>query len=162
MTIFDTAGHDDLGRIRPIAYNGADCFLICYAMNDRNSFKNACTKWLNEIKNCAQTAPCILVGTKSDLRTEANKRSAEELELDGSSRVNPNSFVSHEELMENAKKHNFQGAVECSSKNFQDSQLNKVFLTAFRAVFQYRALIDQEQAKEKHRLTFNNSNAAAQ
>ena len=107
MTIFDTAGHDDLGRIRPIAYNGADCFLICYAMNDRNSFKNACSKWLNEIKNCASTAPCILVGTKSDLRSEANKRSAEEIKLDGSSRVNPNTFITYEELMENAKKYNF-------------------------------------------------------
>ena len=71
LTVFDTAGHDDLGRIRPIAYNGADAFIICYAVNDRNSFKNACTKWLLEVKNCAAAAPCILVGTKSDLRKEA-------------------------------------------------------------------------------------------
>ena len=68
LTIFDTAGHDDLGRIRPIAYNGADCFLVCFAINDRNSFENATSKWLSEIKTCAQMAPCILVGTKSDLR----------------------------------------------------------------------------------------------
>ena len=53
LTIFDTAGHEDLGRIRPIAYNGADCFIVCYAVNDRNSFKNACTKWLQEVKTCA-------------------------------------------------------------------------------------------------------------
>ena len=53
LMIFDTAGHDDLGRIRPIAYNGADAFIVCYAINDRNSFKNACNKWLQEVKNCA-------------------------------------------------------------------------------------------------------------
>jgi len=53
LTIFDTAGHEDLGRIRPIAFNGADAFLVCYAINDRNSFKNAYTKWLAEIKTCA-------------------------------------------------------------------------------------------------------------
>ena len=94
LTIFDTAGHDDLGRIRPIAYNGADCFIVCYAINDRNSFKNASTKWLQEIKNCAQAAPCILVGTKSDLRNEADERLVEEMKVDGSSRVNPNQFVS--------------------------------------------------------------------
>ena len=68
LMIFDTAGHDDLGRIRPIAYQNTDCFIVCYATNDRNSFKNATSKWLNEIKSCAQSAPCILVGTKSDLR----------------------------------------------------------------------------------------------
>lgn len=80
LTIFDTAGHDDLGRIRPIAYNGADCFIVCFAINDRNSFNNACTKWLSEIKTCAQTAPCLLVGTKSDLRNGAvaSQRSSHE------------------------------------------------------------------------------------
>lgn len=59
----------------------------------------------------------------------------------GRSNINPNTFITHEELMENAKKFNFQGAIECSSKNFQDSQLNRVFLTAFKAVSQYRALL---------------------
>ena len=120
LTIFDTAGHDDLGRIRPIAYNGADCFIVCYAVNDRNSFKNAQTKWLQEIKNCAQAAPCILVGTKSDLRTEAEEKLSEDMKSAGSSKVNLNKFVSQEELMHNAKNYNFQGAIECSSKNFQD------------------------------------------
>ena len=95
LMIFDTAGHDDLGRIRPIAYQGTDCFLVCYATNDRNSFKNATTKWLSEIKSCATAAPCILVGTKSDLRAEAEVQSQEEIKLEGSSRVNPNAFVSY-------------------------------------------------------------------
>lgn len=81
LTIFDTAGHDDLGTIRPIAYANTDCFLVCYSVNDRNSFNNACSKWLSEIKTCAKTAPCILVGTKSDLRTAAEeaKESGEEV-----------------------------------------------------------------------------------
>lgn len=156
LTIFDTAGHDDLGRIRPIAYNGADCFIVCYAVNDRDSFKNASTKWLQEIKNCAQVAPCILVGTKSDLRKEAEDAAGEELKQDRSSqRDNDLSrFVTTEELMESAKKFNFQGAIECSSKNFQDSQLNRVFLTAFRAVFQYRELMKDQKS-------LNHSNKSA-
>ena len=69
LTIYDTAGHDDLASIRPIAYANTDCFIICYSVNDRNSFHNAKTKWLGEVKSCAQTAPCILVGTKTDLRS---------------------------------------------------------------------------------------------
>ena len=90
-------------------------------MNDRNSFKNASTKWLQEVKTCAMTAPCILVGTKSDLRKEADEKLEKDIELDGSSHVNPNAFVTKEQLMDAAQKFNFQGAVECSSKNFQDS-----------------------------------------
>ena len=71
LQIFDTAGHDDLSRIRPIAFTGADCFLICYAINDRNSFRNAYTKWMQEVKSASRKAPVMLVGTKSDLREEA-------------------------------------------------------------------------------------------
>ena len=37
LQIWDTAGHEDLGRLRPIAYNGADCFLVCFSLVDRQS-----------------------------------------------------------------------------------------------------------------------------
>ena len=74
LTIFDTPGHEDLATLaRPIAYYNADCFLVCYAINDRNSFNNACSNYLNEIKAIAKNAPCILVGTKTDLRTDASE-----------------------------------------------------------------------------------------
>ena len=39
LSIWDTAGHDDLGRLRPIAYNGVDCFLVCFDLVDRTSLK---------------------------------------------------------------------------------------------------------------------------
>ena len=141
LTIFDTAGHDDLSALRPISYGGTDCFLICYAINDRNSFENASRKWLAEIKTCASLAPCILVGTKSDLRSSAQQEHEESKSSYSQSMADiNNTFVSTEEMMEAAKRNFFQGAVECSAKNFQDASLNKVFLTAFKAVFQYREL----------------------
>ena len=87
LTIYDTAGHEDLGRIRPIAYNNTDCFLICYSINNRESFKNATTKWLQEIKNTAQQAPYILVGTKSDLRKQAEEMAAVETAASATSKV---------------------------------------------------------------------------
>ena len=30
LEIWDTAGQADLGRVRPIAYQGANCFLVCF------------------------------------------------------------------------------------------------------------------------------------
>ena len=129
LTIFDTAGHEDLGNVRPIAYPDTDCFLICYAVDNRESFKNAYTRWIDEVRSYVKEAPCILVGTKSDKRGQASHDGAEEAK-----------FVTPEEAKQAAKDHNFQGAVECSAKNFNDRQLNKVFLMAFRTVFAYRGM----------------------
>ena len=70
LQIWDTAGHDDLGRLRPIAYAGTKCFIICFSLMQRNSLNNACKKWMSEVKTTARTCPCILVGTKLDLREE--------------------------------------------------------------------------------------------
>ena len=30
LRVQDTAGHEDLGRLRPIAYSNTDCFVICF------------------------------------------------------------------------------------------------------------------------------------
>ena len=73
LQIWDTAGHEDLGRLRPIAYANTDCFMICFSLVDKNSLKQACTKWIAEVKATAKSCPCILVGTKMDLRDEREK-----------------------------------------------------------------------------------------
>ena len=55
--------------------------LLCYAVNDRDSYKNVDQKvssfsqppqWIPELRTSAPSVPIILVGTKLDLRTEAN------------------------------------------------------------------------------------------
>ena len=70
LQIWDTAGHPDLGRLRPIAYSNTDCFIICFSMVDRESLSNACGAWLREVKSTTKACPCILVGTKLDLRDQ--------------------------------------------------------------------------------------------
>ena len=69
LHVWDTAGQDDLSRLRPLAYPNANCFLVCFSLVDKDSLKNACNTWRNELitlgpSNC----PKILVGLKSDLR----------------------------------------------------------------------------------------------
>ena len=69
----DTAGHADLGRLRPIAYNNTDCFIICFSLVEPSTMESACTTWLAEVKNCVKSCPCILVGTKLDLREDIER-----------------------------------------------------------------------------------------
>ena len=74
LHVWDTAGQEDLARLRPLAYPNANCFLVCFSLVDRESLKSACNQWRNELitlgpSNC----PKILVGLKADLREEYMK-----------------------------------------------------------------------------------------
>ena len=69
LKIWDTAGQEEFKAVRPVAYNDADCFVVCLSLADKDTLKNACNKWKKELtqlgpKNC----PKVLVGTKKDLR----------------------------------------------------------------------------------------------
>ena len=98
LQIWDTAGHEDLGRLRPIAYTNTDCFMICFSLVDKNSLKQACTKWIAEVKATAKSCPCILVGTKMDLRDEREKENDPAKMKD---------VVTNEELKKYAAQYNF-------------------------------------------------------
>ena len=68
LEIFDTAGHEDFQRMRPISYNKADVIIICFSLVDRDSLTNAYTKWFKEVRTLGPKCPIILCGTKMDLR----------------------------------------------------------------------------------------------
>ena len=68
LQIWDSAGQDDYSRLRPLGYADADVFLLCYSINDRDSFKNIEQKWMAELRTSAPAVPIILVGTKCDYR----------------------------------------------------------------------------------------------
>ena len=135
LSIWDTAGHDDLGRLRPIAFANTDCFLICFSLMDRNSLKRAVSKWIAEVKATAKACPCVLVGTKLDLREERERQARESSTNSAAIMAD---CVSTEEAQKEARDARFQGYVECSAK--ERKGLNKVFHTAFKVVFQLRAI----------------------
>ena len=135
LQIWDTAGHDDLGRLRPIAYANTDCFIICFSLMQKNSLENACKKWISEVKTTARSCPCILVGTKLDLREEL-ERSGDEAKL--------RECVTNAEIEQAAKKYAFQGFVVCSAK--EKKGLNKVFHTAFKVVFQMKNMNNRTES----------------
>jgi len=70
LHLWDTAGQEDYDRLRPLSYPGADVVLLCFSTISQASFDSIKEKWAPEIAHYIPTVPCILVGTKIDLREE--------------------------------------------------------------------------------------------
>ncbi|KAJ7024162.1 P-loop containing nucleoside triphosphate hydrolase protein [Mycena alexandri] len=73
--IFDTVSgpsplyaHNDLDRLRPLAYPQTDVFLVCFSIGLPNSFANVRKKWFPELQHHCPDVPCLLVGTQIDFR----------------------------------------------------------------------------------------------
>ncbi|XP_072239994.1 rho-related GTP-binding protein RhoU-like [Leuresthes tenuis] len=70
VQLCDTAGQDELERLRPLCYRNADVFLLCYSVVRPCSFRNLTNKWVPEIRQHCPGVPLILVGTQLDLRED--------------------------------------------------------------------------------------------
>ncbi|XP_014247352.1 rho-related GTP-binding protein RhoN-like [Cimex lectularius] len=77
--------------VRPLAYQDAQVFLLCFCVADPDSLDNAVNKWYPEIReHCANTA-VILCGCQVDLRSD--KLTVSELSLVFKSPVTPEQGV---------------------------------------------------------------------
>ncbi|XP_049428584.1 rho-related GTP-binding protein RhoU-like isoform X2 [Epinephelus fuscoguttatus] len=70
LQLCDTAGQDELERLRPLCYKNADVFLLCYSIVRPCSFRNLINKWVPEIRQHCPGTPLVLVGTQLDLRED--------------------------------------------------------------------------------------------
>ena len=84
LGLWDTAGQEEFGRLRPLAYPGTDVFLIAFSVIEPSSFTNARkkvkasnTQWYPEIEAVVPGAIKIFVGNKTDLR-ESEAKSAKD------------------------------------------------------------------------------------
>ncbi|XP_058116579.1 ras-like GTP-binding protein RhoL [Anopheles ziemanni] len=108
LTLWDTAGQEDYERVRPLCYPGTSCFLVCYSISNRTSYKNVLSKWWPEIKTHLPKTPIVLVGTKSDERRRKRGK-----------------FVTPDEGLQLKRQINAHAFVECSAK--EKHNLEKVF-----------------------------------
>ena len=51
MQIWDTAGQERFSVMTKNYFKGAHAVIICFALNDKESFKNSAEKWLKQVKN---------------------------------------------------------------------------------------------------------------
>ena len=70
IDLWDTAGIDDYDRLRPLSYKNTDVFLICFSINNRDSFKNIAKKWIPEINHHCPNVPFLIIRNKHDLKHE--------------------------------------------------------------------------------------------
>ncbi|XP_005089068.1 rho-related GTP-binding protein RhoN [Aplysia californica] len=70
MSIWDTSGDVGYDRVRPLSYTEADLVIICFAIDRPESMEEVVAKWYPEVKEHCPNQPVMLVGCKSDMRSE--------------------------------------------------------------------------------------------
>ena len=68
IDLVDTSGKDE-DKLRSLSFNNCHIFMLMFAVNQRDSFINCKVKWLKEITQTAPGTPFILIGTKSDIKS---------------------------------------------------------------------------------------------
>lgn len=62
IQLHDTAGQEDFDRLRKVIYKQADAFILCYSVDNTQSYNNCSDKWIQELRSSQPNAPIVLVG----------------------------------------------------------------------------------------------------
>eukprot|EP00700_Malawimonas_jakobiformis_P002660 EC724658.1.p1 GENE.EC724658.1~~EC724658.1.p1 ORF type:complete len:187 (+),score=24.96 EC724658.1:103-663(+) len=114
LELWDTAGQEDYDRLRPLSYPDSNLVLIVFSLENQESAKNVEDRWFKEVRQHTQ-APILLIGTKLDLRLDANPQ-----------------HITTSQGKEMASRIGAIGYIETSAKTRQNVQL--VFETGVRAL----------------------------
>lgn len=63
-------GQEEYDKLRPFSYANADVVLIAFSVDKPKSLENSQGKWIAEVLHYCPDVPIILVGLKTDLRTQ--------------------------------------------------------------------------------------------
>ncbi len=66
LNVWDIGGKEEYDRLRPFGYVNASAVLMCFALDDRQSFYNLFDKWIPEVAARCPRVPLVLVGLKRD------------------------------------------------------------------------------------------------
>ncbi|KAJ1566814.1 GTP-binding protein Rho1, partial [Cladochytrium tenue] len=123
LSLWDTAGQEEYERLRPLSYADSHVVLICFDVTEIDSLDNVSEKWFAEVAQHVPGIPIILVGLKTDLRSDPQRLA--QLSQRGQ---RPLTF---EEGLAMAQRIGAARYVECSARN--NHNVNAVFEAAARA-----------------------------
>lgn len=125
-------------RLRPLSYPQTDIFLVCASVVTPAAFDNVKSKWLPEIQHHSPGTPFILIGTKTDLRTDPQTLA----ELEGKGQT----VISQQQGEALCAELKGQRYMECSARS-QDG-LKQVFDEAIRVVIAaHNASLNRKKSK---------------
>lgn len=128
LGLWDTAGQEGYDRLRPLSYPQTDVFLICFSVNQPNSFSNIEQKWKPELNHHASGVPFLIVGTKADIRED-------DAQVQGLKEKGK--YKTFDEFQTAALGMGAQKYLECSA--LKQTGLKEVFDEAIRAALKHKA-----------------------
>ncbi|XP_057680944.1 rho family GTPase 3a [Corythoichthys intestinalis] len=72
LSLWDTSGSPYYDNVRPLSYPDSDAVLICFDISRPETLDSVLKKWKGEILEFCPNTKILLVGCKSDLRTDLN------------------------------------------------------------------------------------------
>ncbi|ELR18616.1 Ras subfamily protein [Acanthamoeba castellanii str. Neff] len=130
VSLWDSMGVDSYRRLRALAAGSTDMFVICFAVDDPESYASVRTKWVPEVQT--HSKPFIVLALKTDLR-----------------RVAGSSVITEEEGRKLAEEVGAQGYAEASAQDM--SGLPMPILESYRARMKFLSSGPSDGAKRRIR-----------
>lgn len=124
LSLWDTSGSPYYDNVRPLCYSDSDAVLLCFDISRPDIVDSALKKWKAEIQDFCPNTRILLIGCKTDLRTDVCTR----IELSNQKQAP----ISYEQGTSLAKQLGAETYLECSAFTSEKS-IHSVFRTAAMA-----------------------------
>ncbi|KAJ3587081.1 hypothetical protein NHX12_013471 [Muraenolepis orangiensis] len=71
LSLWDTSGSPYYDNVRPLCYSDSDAVLLCFDTSRPDAVDGSLKKWKAEIQDFCPSTRILLIGCKTDLRTDA-------------------------------------------------------------------------------------------
>lgn len=124
LSLWDTSGSPYYDNVRPLCYSDSDAVLLCFDISRPDTVDSALKKWKTEIQDFCPNTRVLVIGCKTDLRTDVCTR----IELSNQKQAP----ISYEQGTSLAKQLGAEAFLECSAFTSEKS-IHSVFRTAAMA-----------------------------
>ncbi|XP_053823647.1 rho-related GTP-binding protein Rho6 [Vidua macroura] len=107
LSLWDTSGSPYYDNVRPLCYSDSDAVLLCFDVSRPETLDSAAKKWKTEILDYCPNTRVLLIGCKTDLRTDLSTL----LELSHQKQAP----ISYEQGCAAARQLGAEGYLECSA-----------------------------------------------